>query len=805
MGLCRGDNGCGYLGFTTGSSVDQPELGVCLADGARDSLPFCLVELDLPSSRSALAPNNLSDRAWAVQFPLMQRAVTITVNDGKDGQSQLSFSPMESKVRSRLLSHRNPALAASLRHAEDTCWTGRTRLLLNGVWPAGDGVVLRWQAIYASDNSDAMPRLFAIDTKGNKCPLSPIVMEDHVVPSERDGLLRERIVTFSVKVAEEPRDLVFYTKLEGLQYSEGFATLAGSRMIDMLNETRSRIAGAAGDPAYEHWLDCHRSSWRDLQLQRAASAEFRAELPSMTVLLHVRASEIRKNPVQVASVVKSVQKQTMAGIQKLVVGSEDALQLLKHHMQGNFELDFLKTTGDETASISEAISVATGSYVLVCGANAALEPDACWRFAEKIASSEKAPALLYADSDQFLNGHFCSPSFKTFPNLGKLRSMDYFGPVVVVRKDVPEAVGWPSVSVGGLQYDLELRVMERALPVAHVPRVLSHELSRDGDDIFVQRRRALEQHLERTETSASIENGPLPGTFRIWYKLDAPLLLVSIIIPNRDHADLLSKCVESILSKTSYENYEIVIVENNSSEEATFELYRKLKEQSSRIRVVRWESRGKSEDGFNYSAIVNAGARAARGSFLLFLNNDTEVISPGWVDELLGCFGRPDAGVAGAKLLYQDGLIQHAGMTVNPNCDNAHFNQNLTADALGYECSAALPSDVNMVTGACQMTRKDVFERLGGYDEELAVGFNDGDYCLRAREAGYAVTFTPYALLYHREFSSRGREVLDVRLRHRLLQEKAYVVSAHSSFYANGDDTINANLDRFSGYFSMRW
>ena len=190
---------------------------------------------------------------------------------------------------------------------------------------------------------------------------------------------------------------------------------------------------------------------------------------------------------------------------------------------------------------------------------------------------------------------------------------------------------------------------------------------------------------------------------------------------------------------------------------------------------------------------------------MLFLNNDTEVIAPEWVDELVGCFSRPEVGVAGAKLLYQDGLIQHAGMTVNPNCDNAHFNQNLSAHAWGFECSAALPSDVNMVTGACQMTRKDVFEQLGGYDEQLAVGFNDGDFCLRAREAGYAVAFTPYALLYHREFSSRGREALDIRLKSRLLQEKAYVIAAHPDFYAKGDDTINANLDHFSNYFSLRW
>ena len=202
---------------------------------------------------------------------------------------------------------------------------------------------------------------------------------------------------------------------------------------------------------------------------------------------------------------------------------------------------------------------------------------------------------------------------------------------------------------------------------------------------------------------------------------------------------------------------------------------------------------------------MNAGARAAKGEYLLFLNNDTEVIAADWLEELLGCFMRKEVGAAGAKLLFEDGLIQHAGMTANPNCDNAHFNQNLAADAWGYECSAALPSDMNMVTGACQMTRRDIFEQLGGYDEELAVGFNDSDYCLRVREAVYAVAFTPYALLHHREFSSRGREAADIRLKSRLLQEKAYMIAKHPAFYAQGDETINENLDRFSNYFSLRW
>lgn len=806
-GTVRADNGCGYLGFTTEAGCVHPKVMVHLSGDAAAVLPTCLIELDLPASRSALLPEGSDRHAWAVQFPLMQKDISVEIGDGEGDAAEASFSVLRSKIDSRLLTKRNPALAAALRHAEDTCWTGRTRQLVHGVWPEGADAIIRWQAIYATDASEAVPKLSAMDTQGKPFPLSPIVMEDHLVPAERDHLLTERIVTFSCRVPAEAPDLIFRTELAGVEDTEGFSVLPGPEERRLLAETRGRIAGASGDPAYEHWLDCHRASWRDLELQRKVSKEEQDELPSMTVILHIAAEDIQKKPGQVRRAVRSLQQQTLFGLECIVAGTAEALAAAKGLLPAD-EGFAMQEIPDGPEGIKAALAQASGTYILLMDVSSFLEPDACWRFAEAIAVAQKQgkdePALLYADSDEFAGGHFCNPSFKTFPNLGKLTSMDYFGPAVAVRHDVPEKVGWPSSACGELPYDLELRVMDQGLPVAHVAKVLSHRREHGSGDWSVHRR-SLEDHFSRTGIAVSIADGPCPGTFRIRYKLPDTQPLVSIVIPSKDHVRLLSKCISSILEKSSYKNFEIVVVENNSTEPATFELYEKLKETDPRVQVVTWKPEGKTEGGFNYSAIVNAGAHAAKGEYLLFLNNDTEVMASDWLEELLGCFMRPEVGVAGAKLLFEDGLIQHAGMTANPNCDNAHFNQNLAADAWGYECSAVLPSDMNMVTGACQMTRRDVFERLGGYDEELAVGFNDSDYCLRVREAGYSVAFMPYALLHHREFSSRGREAADVRLKSRLLREKAYMIAKHPAFYAQGDETINENLDRFSNYFSLRW
>lgn len=321
---------------------------------------------------------------------------------------------------------------------------------------------------------------------------------------------------------------------------------------------------------------------------------------------------------------------------------------------------------------------------------------------------------------------------------------------------------------------------------------------------------ALNQHLQRAHISARPEHMPFDRTYRLRYEIPSKIgtsaidaaPLVSIIIPTKDHVDLLSACVHSIFEKTDYPNFELVLVENGSSDPHTFEYYKDLEDTHDTVHVCYYQR--KEGEGFNYSALVNFGAQKAQGSIYVFLNNDTVVISPMWLSELTGMLSRKEIGIVGAKLIYPDGLIQHAGMFANANGDFSHINQNMSADARGYMNSLMLPRAYSMVTGALHALRRSVFEELSGYDETLAVGFNDGDICLRARALGYYVVYNPFVELYHHEFSSRGREITNPSLRQRYLQEKAYMQHKHARFFAKGDPFINRAFDSFNNYFKLR-
>ena len=279
---------------------------------------------------------------------------------------------------------------------------------------------------------------------------------------------------------------------------------------------------------------------------------------------------------------------------------------------------------------------------------------------------------------------------------------------------------------------------------------------------------------------------------------------MSIVIPTKDHVETLDACVTSIAQKATYANYEIVLVENNSEAPETFAYYEALPERvaaasdgKGAVRVEWWPGE------FNYSQIINFGVEHAKGDYLLLLNNDTEVISPDFIQEMMGNLQRPDAGVVGAKLYFADHLVQHAGILVGVRGALAHANQDFSAKREGYLARAVRPGNFSAVTGACQMVRRDVFEQVGGYNEEFAVGFNDADFCLRVWEAGYRTIFTPYAELYHYEFTSRGREEANEEKMRRWKREQALFIQRWPEFFLDGDPWLGPNLSAESEYFSV--
>lgn len=370
----------------------------------------------------------------------------------------------------------------------------------------------------------------------------------------------------------------------------------------------------------------------------------------------------------------------------------------------------------------------------------------------------------------------------------------------------------------------------------HIPRILYHwrihedSTSTGNKDVKPYAERAgqiaLQRHLDARNIATCVETTDTPFVYRVRYALpggdttsdfiDAHAVtthpiddlinnpinnpIVSIIIPSKDHVDVLDACITSIVERSTFSRFEIIVVENNSINPETFEYYQRLLQYDLRVRVVQWPQK----DGiFNYSALINFGASQAHGDYLVLLNNDTEVITPDWIEEMVGYLQRPEVGVVGAKLYFRDHLTQHAGMEVGPFDAVVHVNQDFSSKREGYLAKAVRPGNFSSVTGACQMVSRSLFDELGGYDEALAVGFNDVDFCLRVQQAGYLVTFTPYAELYHYEFVSRGREVADPVKQARWEKERDFFMARWPEPFEHGDPYGNPNLKRNNAYYAL--
>lgn len=358
-----------------------------------------------------------------------------------------------------------------------------------------------------------------------------------------------------------------------------------------------------------------------------------------------------------------------------------------------------------------------------------------------------------------------------------------------------------------IAYTLSLKAIEKELTFEAVPYVLLHSFSPSAEgetanDAFSTRdfeaaKNILSAHLRAIGACSAVEDGFLEGTLKISLAEDRAGK-VSVVIPTMDHADMLERCVTSLLNKTTYKDIEIVLVENNSEMDETFALYDRLqRENPDVVKVVEWDG------PFNYPAIINHGVATSTGEYLLLLNNDTEVIVPRFIEEMLALASIPEVGVVGAKLYFKDMLVQHAGMVIGPYGGISHANQNFSDTRPGYQNRALTQCSFSSVTGACQMVRRKVFDEVGGYDETFAVGFNDADFCLKVRAAGYDVVFTPYAELYHYEFVSRGREGIDSEKQVRWERERDAFFEKWHDELENGDPLVSPNLDKDNWYYAL--
>ena len=465
---------------------------------------------------------------------------------------------------------------------------------------------------------------------------------------------------------------------------------------------------------------------------------------------------------------------------------------------------------DKNLGIAEntnaAFVMATGDYIGLLDHDDLLAPNALYEIASAL-EKERDIDVIYTDEDKVradLSEHF-QPHLKPDFNPDLLRANNYICHLFVVRRRIMEQTGgFRSEFDGAQDYDFIFRCVECAEKIHHIPEILYHWRTHQASTAdnpaskmyaYEAGKRAIEGNLKRSGLCGKVSHTKDYGFYRVQYQVqESPL--VSIIIPNKDEKEVLKKCMDSIFKKSTYQNFEILIVENNSETEEIFTYYRELSRQD-KIRLLKWDK------PFNYSAINNYAAKKAKGTYLLFLNNDMEVISPDWIEEMLGHCQRPDTGIVGAKLYYPDKTIQHAGTIIGIGGIAGHMFVNMQGDRSGYLHKASLQQDLSAVTAACMMVKRDVFFEVGGFEEKLTVAFNDVDFCLRVRQKGYLVVYDPFAELYHYESKSRGTEDNKEKVR-RFQSEIEFMRCRWETLLKEGDPYYNKNLSLTKWNYSLR-
>lgn len=556
---------------------------------------------------------------------------------------------------------------------------------------------------------------------------------------------------------------------------------------------------------YGPWYEAYKPTEAELEKQRKTC--FRKQYVFSIVVPAYRTPELF-----LRQMIESVQDQTYKNWELCIANAspEDAGMAAVLDEYGKQDSRIRVKNLEKNAGIAEnsneALAMATGDFVGLLDHDDLLAPNALYEIASALEKDDDIEAL-YTDEDKVradLSEHF-QPHLKPDYNLDLLRSNNYICHFFVVKRTlIKQAGGFRPEYDGAQDYDFIFRCTDRAKKVYHIPEILyhwrTHEASTADNPVskmyaFEAGKRAIETHLRARGQAGNVSLKKDLGFYRVTYPVtEAPL--VSILIPNKDQKGSLELCIRSIREKTKYENYEIVIIENNSATQEIFEYYEEV-QKDEKIRVITWNRE------FNYSAINNFGVKHAKGDLLLFLNNDVEVLTDDWMEELVGNCLRPEVGITGVKLLYPDGTIQHAGTVIGMGGVAGHMFVNMPGERSGYLHKASLQMDYSAVTAACMMMKRSVFEKIGGFEERLSVAFNDVDLCLRTNEAGYLVVYDPYVKLYHYESKSRGAEDSEEKIK-RFQNEIEFMRTRWEAMLKNGDPYYNKNLSLSKWNYSLR-
>ena len=509
--------------------------------------------------------------------------------------------------------------------------------------------------------------------------------------------------------------------------------------------------------------------------------------------------------------IKSVEKQWYDNWELCIADdkstNEETIKYLRSIKNQKVKVKLLDTNLNISGSSNAALDLASGEYIALMDNDDEITPDALYEVVKVI--NEIDADFIYSDEDKLeMDGTFSDPHFKPDFAPDMFLSQNYISHLGVIKKELIEKVDGFTIGLEGAQdYDLYLKVFEHANKIFHIQKVLYHWRKIPGSTAaeFSEKSyaqdagiEALQNAMKRRKIATNVENGKYPGTYIIKYEiLNNPL--VSIIIPFKDMPDLLKMCIESILNKSTYRNFEIIGISNNSNESSTFDEMKRLEELDDRIKFYEYNV------PFNYSDINNYAVNSyAKGEHIILLNNDIEIITSSWIENMLQHSQKEEVGCVGAKLYYPNDTIQHAGVIIGIGGVAGHSHKHFDKSNPGYFSRLELIQNVSAVTAACLMIKTKIFKELEGLNEEnLKIAFNDVDFCLRVQEKGYRNIFTPYTEAYHHESISRGAEDNPEKIA-RFNKEVDYMKKRHKNILENGDPFYNTNLSLDREDFSLR-
>ncbi len=512
---------------------------------------------------------------------------------------------------------------------------------------------------------------------------------------------------------------------------------------------------------YDTWLRIMRVSRQELFAQRKTKFLYAPKFSVVVPLYHTPAKFLK-------DLVRSMMYQSYANWELCLVNAspEDVhlTSLLENWAMRDKRIRVIRL--EKNLGIAQntnaGIEASTGEFIAFLDHDDFLEPDALFCYVDAL-NKDKTIDVFYSDEDKTdeYAAHYFYPHFKSDFNIDLLHANNYMCHFLAVRKSLVDTVGGLNEKFDGAQdYDFVLRLTENTKKIYHCPRILYHwrcsnqsTAASQGNKMYAIHagKAALNAHYKRIGWNARAQEGAVDGWYQTKFTLkEEPL--VSILIPNKDHTDDLDVCLNSFFERADYQNYEFIIIENNSVLPETFAYYEKIEKEHDNVKVVYWEA------GFNYSAINNFGFKFAKGDYIMLLNNDVELITPDIFQSMLGFCMRPEVGIVGAKLLYNDHTVQHAGVLVGAGGLADHVFKGIHEDDPGYMGRAISSQDVSAVTAACLLVKRSVYEEVGGLEEEFQVAFNDVDFCLKVRKAGYLIVYDADVKLFHYESKSRGME-----------------------------------------------